>query len=141
LELTRSSYYTWLSNYERQLQAAKDYKVLSQKVVELFAKFKNRYGSRKLTEELVKIGFSCNRRNVAAIMCENNLFPCGYKKFKITTTKSNHKYKVFDNLLSRNFKAATPNKVYVSDITYIKTNEGWLYLATVIDLFSRKLIV
>ena len=61
-------------------------------------------------------------------------------KNKITTTNSNHKYKVFDNLLKRNFIVDKPNQVYVGDITYIRTDEGWLYLATVIDLFSRKLI-
>jgi transposase InsO family protein len=73
-------------------------------------------------------------------MQENKLFPHGYKKYKVTTTNSNHKYRVFANLLERNFNVDRPNKVYVSDITYIRTDEGWLYLATVIDLYSRKII-
>jgi transposase InsO family protein len=73
-------------------------------------------------------------------MTENKLIAHGYKKYKVTTTNSNHKYKVFPNLLKRNFKVDRPNKVYVGDITYIRTDEGWLYLATVIDLFSRKII-
>jgi len=60
-------------------------------------------------------------------MRENNLIVSGYKKFKVTTTNSNHKHKIFDNLLERNFTVYKPNQVYVGDITYIKTNEGWLY--------------
>jgi transposase InsO family protein len=73
-------------------------------------------------------------------MKANNLEAIGCKKFKVTTTNSNHKYKVFDNLLERNFNVEKANQVYVGDITYIKTSEGWLYLATIIDLFSRKVI-
>jgi len=140
LELSRSSYYAWLDSYNKHLAAAKEYQILARRVVELFAKSKNRYGSRKLTEELEKVGIACNRKKVAAIMKGNKLVPCRYKTFKITTTNSNHKYKVFDNLLERNFKVEKPNQVYVSDITYIRTNQGWLYLATVIDLFSRKMV-
>lgn len=140
LELNRSSYYSWLDNYEKHLEATKEYQLLTQKLIGLFAKFKNRYGSRKLSEELAKMGIICSRKKVATIMQENKLLPCGYKTFKITTTNSNHKYKVFDNLLARNFKVEKPNLVYVGDITYIRTDQGWLYLATVIDLFSRKLV-
>jgi transposase InsO family protein len=73
-------------------------------------------------------------------MRENNLVVAGYKRYKVTTTNSDHKYKVFDNLLERNFIVDKPNQAYVGDITYIRTNEGWLYLAIVIDLFSRKII-
>lgn len=140
LELTRSAYYAWLDNYEHNLATAKAEEILSQKLIELFIKFKSRYGSRNLSKELEKEGILCNRKKVAVIMRKNNLVPCGHKAFKITITNSNHKYKVFDNLLDRNFKVDKPNQVYVSDITYIKTDEGWLYLATVIDLFSRKLV-
>ena len=70
----------------------------------------------------------------------NDLVPVGYYQYNVTTTNSNHKYKVFDNLLERNFSADRPNHAWVGDITYIPTNEGWLYLATVIDIYSRKLI-
>jgi len=140
LDLSRSAYYSWLLNYEKHLEAAKSHVELSKKVIELFEQFKKRYGSRKLSEELLKLGILCHRKKVAKIMDENNLIPCGYKKFKVTTTNSNHKYKVFDNLLDRNFSVQKPNQVYVGDITYIHTDQGWLYLATVIDLFSRKLV-
>lgn len=139
-EFSKSSYYEWLSNYKTCMQRVADYEILSSSIVKLFANFKSRYGSRRITDELNKAGIKVNRKKVMAIMHKNNLVPTGYKKFKVTTTDSNHKQRVFDNLLKRNFKAARPNQVFVSDITYIRTNEGWLYLATVIDLFSRKLV-
>ena len=67
----------------------------------------------------------------------NDLIHHGWHKYKVTTTNSNHKYRVFENLLERNFSVDKPDQAWVSDITYIHTNEGWLYLATVIDLYSR----
>jgi putative transposase len=140
LELSRSAYYSWLDNYDKNLVRAQEYKALTEKVIKVFTESKNRYGSRKIADKLAKNSIGCNRKKVAVIMHENNLIPCGYKKLKVTTTNSNHKYKVFDNLLNRNFKVDKPNQVYVGDITYIRTNEGWVYLATVIDLFSRKLV-
>ncbi len=139
-ELSRSAYYEWLSNHDKHLEVAKQYEALTQLIIHLFTKFKKRYGVRRITDELNKLGISHNYRKVAKIMQENNLFPVGYKKYKVTTTNSNHKYKVFDNLLKRNFMVDKPNQVFVGDITYIRTDEGWLYLATVIDLFSRKII-
>jgi putative transposase len=140
LELTRSSYYEWLSKELYYLEKARKHKELSDLIIGLFYKFKSRYGARRITDELHKRGITCRKLKVSNIMNENKLFPVGYKKYKVTTTNSNHKYKVFDNLLLRNFIVERPNQVYVGDITYIRTDEGWLYLATVIDLYSRKLI-
>jgi transposase InsO family protein len=139
-KLTRSSYYEWIANYDKHLEKEKKYQELCKKVIELFHKYKCRYGSRRLADKLNSQGISCTKNNIGKIMTENKLFPHGYKKYKVTTTNSNHKYRVFDNLLARNFKVDRPNKAYVGDITYIRTDEGWLYLATVIDLYSRKLI-
>jgi putative transposase len=140
LELSRSSYYEWIANYDKHLEKARKHQELCKKVIELFYKYKSRYGARRLADKLNKQGVFCTKNSVGEIMKENKLFPHGYKKYKVTTTNSNHKHKVFDNLLVRNFKADKPNKVYVGDITYIRTDEGWLYLATVIDLYSRKII-
>jgi transposase InsO family protein len=139
-ELNRSAYYEWLSNYDKHLGKAQYYNYVSQLVISLFYKYKRRYGAERLSGELNKLGINYSPRKVSIIMRENHLLVAGYKKFRVTTTNSNHKYKVFDNLLERNFTVNKPNQVYVGDITYIRTNEGWLYLATVIDLFSRKLV-
>lgn len=140
LELTRSSYYSWLSNYDKHLQKEAENKKLTDEVVQVFKDSKYRYGSRQISIALANKQIICDRKKAANIMQANNLVPCGYKKFKVTTTNSSHKHRVFDNLLERNFKTNKPNAVWVGDITYIRTNEGWLYLATVIDLFSRKII-
>lgn len=139
-EFSKSSYYEWLSKYEVHLTKTAEMERLENLVVKLFTKFNNSYGSRRITNELNKTGIKLHRKKIIAIMRKNNLIPAGYKKYKVTTTTSNHKLKVFDNLLQRNFKVAKPNQVFVSDITYIRTKEGWLYLATVIDLFSRKVV-
>ena len=139
-EFSKSSYYEWLANYERCIQKIAHYEIFSANIIKLFTKFKKRYGSRRITDELNIAGVKVTRKKVMEIMHKNNLVPLGYKKFKVTTTNSNHKQRVFDNLLERNFKAIKPNQVFVGDITYIRTNAGWLYLATVIDLFSRKLV-
>lgn len=140
LELSRSAYYEWLSNYNSHLLQSESHDRLTAKISELFYKYKRRYGARRISEQLTKDNIICNYRKVSKIMKDNNLVVAGYKQYKITTTKSNPRHKVFDNLLLRNFTVDAPNKVFVGDITYVRTSEGWLYLATVIDLFSRKLI-
>lgn len=140
LGLSRSCYYEWSGNYDKYLEKRRHEEQLTQSIIEAFHKFKSRYGARRVTEKLNCNNIKCSYDKVSKIMRDNKLHVLGYKRFKVTTTNSNHKYKVFDNLLERNFAVAAPNQAFVGDITYIRTNEGWLYLATVIDLFSRKVI-
>ncbi|OLO25323.1 hypothetical protein BTR23_24870 [Alkalihalophilus pseudofirmus] len=78
-------------------------------------------------------------RTVSRIMTENNWKSCTVKKYK-ATTNSRHKHPVSENSLDRQFMVNSPNKAWVTDITYIHTNEGWLYLASVMDLYSRKIV-
>lgn len=139
-ELSRSAYYEWLANEDKRTKAAIEYARLCIQVELLFHRYKSRYGARRLTDALHKREIKCSCDKVSKIMQDKNLVPRGHKKYKVTTTNSNHKYKVFDNLLARNFIVDQPNQVYVGDITYIRTGEGWLYLAVVIDLYSRKVI-
>ncbi len=140
LELSRSAYYEWLAKEDKYLQQAKEDQQLTQQIITMFNKYKKRYGTRRIMQKLRDAGVMCSYKKVATIMHDNNLYPNSHKKYKVTTTNSKHKHKVFANLLERNFTVDKPNHVFVGDITYIKTDEGWLYLATVIDLFSRKLI-
>ena len=140
LELSRSSYYEWLSKEDYYLEIAKQKQELTAQIKYLFYRYKSRYGARRVSDELYKLGINCNKHKVSQIMVENKLYVKGYKNYSVTTTKSNHKYKVFDNLLKRDFNTTKPNQAFVGDITYIRTDEGWLYLATVIDLYSRKII-
>jgi transposase InsO family protein len=97
------------------------------------------YGYRRIHQVLIDSGEICGRDRVARLMRKNNIQPKMNRKFKVTT-QSKHNKVVHDNHLNREFKAVSPNQRWVSDITYIPTSEGWLYLAVVIDLFSRKVI-
>jgi len=97
------------------------------------------YGYRKVYVDLTEQEFSCCDETVRRIMRDIGLFSRIKRKF-VVTTDSNHKFKIAENILGRNFKAARPNHKWAADITYIPTRQGWLYLAVVIDLFSRKVV-
>jgi len=101
--------------------------------------FKKIYGSPRMHEELRSRGFACCVNTVARHMRENDIVAKTKRKFR-HTTDSNHGMPVAENLLDRQFEQSEPNRVWVSDITYIPTREGWLYLATVQDLASRKIV-
>jgi putative transposase len=97
------------------------------------------YGSRRMRKALNALGFPIGRSKTRRLMKEAGILVRYRKKYKITTN-SNHKKPLFENVLNRQFNVTEPNKAYVSDITYLWTQEGWLYLAVVIDLFSRKVV-
>jgi transposase InsO family protein len=97
------------------------------------------YGSRRMRKALNALGFPMGRNKARRLMREAGVRVRHRKKYKVTTN-SNHKQPVFDNLLSRQFEVPCPDQVYASDVTYIWTQEGWLYLAVVIDLCSRKVV-
>ncbi|UOQ91518.1 IS3 family transposase [Halobacillus shinanisalinarum] len=98
-----------------------------------------RYGSPKITKELKQQGWNVSQKTVTRIMRENGLRSKTVKKYK-ATTNSKHSYPIYPNLLNQQFQVNRPGAVWVSDITYVWTKEGWLYLATVVDLFSRRII-
>lgn len=97
------------------------------------------YGRRRMRNALNALGFAVGRRKTRSLMREANFFVRYRKKYKVTTN-SNHKKPVFNNVLNRPFQVNEPNRVCVSDLTYIWTHEGWLYLTVMIDLFSRQLV-
>ena len=97
------------------------------------------YGERRMQKALNALGFPISRYMTAKLMKEAGVWVRSKKKYKVTTD-SNHKLPLFDNVLNREFDVAEPNIAYVADITYIWTQEGWLYLAVVIDLYSRKIV-
>jgi putative transposase len=99
----------------------------------------NSYGSRRMKKALNILGFPVNRDKARKLMKEAGVQVKHKKKYKVTTD-SNHQQPVYDNLLERHFSPAQPDRVYAADVTYIWTREGWLYLAVVIDLFSRKIV-
>lgn len=97
------------------------------------------YGSRRMKKALNLLGFPINRDKARKLMKAAGVKVKHKKKYK-NTTNSNHKQPVFENLLKRDFSPEKPDQVYASDITYVWTVEGWLYLAVVIDLYSRKVV-
>jgi transposase InsO family protein len=100
---------------------------------------KRTYGSPRVHAVLKGMGMRCSKKTVAEIMKDNNLLAKTKRKFKVTTD-SQHKHQVAPNLLNRDFSPAGLNQVWAGDITYIRTGEGWLYLAVVMDLYSRKIV-
>jgi transposase InsO family protein len=137
LEASRSGYYEWLNREPSQRQLENE--ELKAKITEIYKQHSGRYGSPRIHRQLVEEGYNCNIKRVARLMSVMGLKAIQKRKFK-KTTDSNHNLPLQDNLLNREFDVIQPNKVWVSDITYIPTDEGWLYLATVIDLYSRKVV-
>lgn len=97
------------------------------------------YGSPRVTKALNKQGIKCGRNRVARLMLANSIAAKTKRKCK-ATTNSRHSYPVADNLVNQNFTVDRPNHIWVADITYIPTDEGWLYLAAILDLFQRKIV-
>ena len=137
LSIERSGYYAWLKKPLSRRQVVNQ--VLDKKIISLFEKHQSRYGSPRLTDELKEQGEICSKNRVARRMKQLNLYAKAKKKFKVTTD-SKHHLPVAENILNRDFSATLPNQKWVGDISYIWTKEGWLYLAVVIDLYSRAVI-
>lgn len=97
------------------------------------------YGSRRMKKALNGLGYSVSRNKVRKLVREAGVAVRYRKKYKVTTN-SNHKQPVFDNLLQRQFSVSQSDQVYAADVTYVWTQEGWLYLAVIIDLCSRKVV-
>ena len=137
LQASRSRYYVWQKGRvgPRELRRRE----LLAEIKKIYEEFRGNYGSPRIVQELRKRGFIFNRKTVEDLMRKNGIAAKRKKKFK-ATTNSNHNLPIAKNLLKRNFKAKRPNQAWVGDITYIPTDEGWLYLATCIDLFSRKVV-
>jgi transposase InsO family protein len=135
--VSKSGYYSWLKRPESK--RSKENKKLLNIIKNIYENSKRRYGSPKIYKALLNMGIKCGKNRLIRIMRENNMRSITKKKFKITTN-SKHNNPVFNNILNRQFEVEKPNKVWVSDITYIYTNEDWLYLCVIIDLFSRKVI-
>lgn len=135
--IERSGYYAWAKRKPSKQNVANE--ILDKKIITIFNNHSSRYGHPRITNELHDQGEKCSKNRVFRRMQFLGLRAKGKKKFKVTTD-SNHHLPVAANLLNRDFSATAPNQKWVSDITYVWTDEGWLYLATVIDLYSRAVI-
>lgn len=135
--IERSGYYAWVKRKPGKRSIANE--VLDKKIIDIFNFHNSRYGYPRITDELHEKGEKCGKNRVFRRMRHLGLYAKGKKKFKVTTD-SKHNLPVAANLLNRNFSTTGPNQKWCGDITYIWTDEGWLYLATVIDLYSRAVI-
>ena len=137
LRVSPSSYYAWL-NRPVSAHDLRD-KELCKEITRIFEEKRKRYGSPRIYRELRGTGYACARSRVARVMRENGLIARRKKRFRVTTDSS-HDFPISPNLLNRNFSTSSVNECWVSDITYISTMEGWFYLCTILDLFSRKVV-
>lgn len=137
LKVQRSGYYAWL---EREESArAKDDRVLAVEVAAVFAESKKRYGSPRVHRELRKRGRQVGRHRIARLMREHRLRARTRRKF-VRTTHSNPGQQTPPNVLNRDFSPEAPDRVWAGDVTYLPTREGWLYLAVLLDLYSRRVV-
>lgn len=105
-----------------------------------FKRSRGTYGAPRIHAELSSTGMACSRNRVARLMRKAGIQARKHRQYKVTTTNSRHNYPVAPNTLNRQFWATGPNQKWVGDITYIPTREGWLYLAAVLDIYSRKVV-
>jgi len=137
LKVSKSGYYAW--RVRPQSNRARDNEQLDHHIKTIYRKNKGMYGSPRITKVLHRQNIACSENRVARRMLINGIKAKSKKRFKVTTN-SKHNHPVAKNLLNQNFNVQQPNKVWVSDITYIWTREGWLYLAVILDLFSRHIV-
>ena len=136
-KLSRSSFYDWCrlrpSNRDRENR------MILIEIQRIHQRCRASYGSPRMTEELLARGFRVSRPRVARLMKNNGIRAVRKKRF-VVTTDATHNYATAPNRLARKFMATSKGQVWVSDITYIRTGRGWLYLTVIIDLFDRKVI-
>ena len=135
--LSPSAYYDWERVQESQ-RTRRDGELMAS-IRRIFAQSRGRYGAPRVHARLAQEGLSISRKRVARLMREAGLKAKGRRKYK-PTTDSNHSLPVAPNLLQRAFHAPRPDDAWVSDITYVWTREGWMYLAVIVDLCSRKVV-
>ena len=140
LEVSTSGYYDWHQRQDCPGPRALENQTLAQEIGLIHAQSRHTYGSPRVMHELRKKGQRHGRHRIARLMKEKGL--CGRQKgrHRVRTTDSNHDHPIAPNRLAEAPKATAPNQLWVADITYIETAEGWLYLAGVLDLYSRKIV-
>ena len=138
LEVSPTGYYAWRQRPRSRRQQRHD--ALLVEVRAIHAEVKARYGSPRIHAELLARGHDCCVNTVAGLMRQAGIAAKTARRFRCTTTDSGHDLPVAENLLGRQFNPSEANEAWVADITYIPTREGWLYLAAVEDLYSRRVV-
>lgn len=138
LDVTPSGYYAWTrrSPCEREARELR----LIESIRSAHQRSRSAYGSPRVHKELRRQGVICSRKRVEKLMRQAQIRSSRHRRFRVMTTDSAHDHPIACNLLDQEFQQEKIDRVWVSDITYITTDEGWLYLASVMDLCSRKII-
>jgi transposase InsO family protein len=137
LQVGQRSYYQWKSGSVSDKKQRAE--LVKEKIISIYFDSKQRYGSPRMTADLVSLGNNLSRVTVAKYMNQLGLRSKLSKKFKVTTN-SKYKHVIVPNILNREFSVTESSKAWVSDITYIRVKEGFIYLTTVLDLYDRKII-
>jgi len=137
LQVSSSGYYRWRKGGESK--RVKENGALLWQIRLIHTRHKQRYGSPRITEELREQGHRCSENRVARLMRKNGIAAKTKRKFKVTT-QSKHSLPVAENLVKGAFTASAPSRLWVSDITYVWTAEGWLYLLAILDVFNRQVV-
>jgi putative transposase len=137
LGVHRSGYYAWRKQPKSARKVANE--ILTEQIRKVHQESRETYGSPRVYRELKARGVTCSENRVARLMREHNIKAKTRRKRRVTT-KRDESHPVVTNVLKQKFQAERPDQVWLSDITYIDTGEGWLYLAAVMDLFSRRIV-
>ena len=137
LKVSRTGYYCWLKRPVSQRRIQDE--IVKEQIVNIYNKSRKTYGSPRIHKQLGREGIHCGKKRVERLMREAGIQAIQKRKFKVTTD-SRHNLPVAENILNREFTANSPNASWVTDITYINTDEGWLYLAAVMDLHSKRIV-
>lgn len=138
LKVSVSGYYYWLK-HPVGARELKQQRLLTQ-IQQVYDRSQSRYGSPRIADDLSELGVKASRNRVARLMPKANIKSIMYRKYRVQTTDSKHDYPIATNLLNRDFSAEKPCQKWVSDLTYIQTDEGWLYLTAILDLADRKVV-
>ncbi len=138
LRVSRSGFYAWLCRCESE--RARENRRLIKVIRVIYDESRGIYGSPRVHRAMQQQSEPCGLNRVARLMRKADLRSKIRRRFRVKTTDSNHCHPIAPDLLDRDFTADGPNQAWVSDITFIKTEEGWLYLAVTMDLFSRKIV-
>jgi putative transposase len=136
MQVSKSGYYKWAEKQEKINWKEAE---IIEKVYEIYHNNKGRYGSRRIRYAMLREGMRVNRKHIQRIMRQMGIRGYGIRKYKVTT-KSKHKKAVNMNLINQNFRVKQPNKLWVSDITYLRTKQGWMYLNVIIDCYGRRIV-
>lgn len=140
LGVARSAYYKWMELQSEPRDKQREDAALKEHIMDIYKRSRKTYGRPRIHLALQEQGIPCGKHRLSRLMKELGIAGVQKKRFRVMTTQSDHSYGVAPNLLKQEPKPTAANEAWVADITYVRTEEGWAYLAVVLDMFSRKVV-